>query len=90
MIGFDLTRRPMDFTGRAIMQFDRNQAYMKGDNVIVLQPNKEPVQFHYDMETDKQTRKVLDQDLARQAIAHPLWGTMTYNRLLYAPVNNNK
>ncbi len=90
MIGFDLTRRPMDFTGRAIMQFDRNQAYMKGDNVIVLQPNKEPVQFHYDMETDKQTRKVLDKDLARQAIAHPLWGTMTYNRLLYAPVNNNK
>ncbi len=90
MIGFDLTRRPEDFTGRAIMQFDRNQAYMKGDDVIVLQPNKETVQFYYDRSTDKQIRKDLDKDLAREAIAHPLWGTMAYDKLLYAPVDADK
>ncbi len=83
MIGYDLTRLPMDFTGRAIMQFDRNQAFMRGDRVVVLQPEKDPVQFHYDMATDKQSRTDLDPDLAREAIAYPLWGTMAYNRLLY-------
>jgi phosphoglycerol transferase MdoB-like AlkP superfamily enzyme len=82
MIGFDLTRRPMDFTGRAIMQFDRNQAYMKGDQVIVLQPDKEPVQFRYDG-VGKLSKDVLDKDLAREAIAHPLWGSMAYDKLLY-------
>ncbi len=83
MIGYDLTRLPMDFTGRAIMQFDRNQAFMKGDKVVVLQPNKEPVQFHYDMATDKQSREDLNSDLAREATAYPLWGSMAYNKLLY-------
>ena len=90
MIGFDLTTLPDDFIGRAIMQFDQNQALMQGDDVVVLQPHKDPVQFHYDMATDRQSSETLDQDLAREAIAYPLWGTMTYNKQLYAPVEANK
>ncbi len=90
MIGFDLTRLPMDFTGRAIMQFDRNQAFMQGDRVVVLQPDKDPVQFHYDMVTDRQSRTDLDSDLAREALAHPLWGSMAYSRLLYRSANPDK
>ncbi len=90
MIGLDLTGLPDDFIGRAIMQFDRNQAYMQGDQVVVLQPGKEPVQFHYDVAADKQVRKGLDPDLAKRALAYPLWGSMTYNKRLYAPVDPNK
>jgi len=90
MTGFDLTRRPMDFIGRAIMQFDRNQAYMKGDRVIVLQPEKKPVQFHYDG-IGKLSKDELDEDLAREAIAHPLWGSMAYSNQLYKlPKNKSR
>ena len=91
MIGRDLTRLPADYTGRAIMQFDRNQAYMRGNHVVVLQPDKDPVQFNYDYYgTGKQTSEALDQDLAREAIAHPLWGTMAYNKQIYRSANSNK
>ncbi len=91
MIGFDLTRLPVDFTGRAIMQFDQNQAYMKGDHVVILQPDKDPVQFRYDYaDSGKPSKEGLDKDLATEAIAHPLWGTMAYNRQLYPPANPSK
>ena len=82
MIGFDLSRLPMDHTGRAIMQYDRNQAYMRGDRVVVLQPDKEPVQFHYNG-TGKLSKESLDKELAREAAAHLLWGSMAYNKQLY-------
>lgn len=91
MIGFDLTRIPQDFTGRAIMQFDQNQAFMKGTHVVVLQPDKDPVQFHYDYYgTRKQTEEPLDKDLTREAIAHPLWGTLAYDKLLYPPTGPDR
>ncbi len=89
MIGIDLSSRPMDYIGRAIMQYDRNQAYMRGNRVIILQPDKQPVQFIYD-NGGKLNRDSLDQDLAREAIAHPLWGTIAYNRLLYKSAESNK
>ncbi len=89
MIGHDLTRLPMDYTGRAIMQYDRNQAYMRGDRVVVLQPNKKPVQFRYNG-TGKLSKDSLDKELAREAIAHPLWGSMAYSQQLYRLANPKK
>lgn len=82
MIGADLSTLPANHNGRAIMQFDRNQAYMRGDRVVILQPEKEPAQFHYDG-IGKLSKDELDEDLAREAIAYPLWGSIAYNKLLY-------
>ena len=38
MLGKDLTRMPADWPGRAIMQYDKNFALMRGKDVVILQP----------------------------------------------------
>jgi len=85
MVGFDLTRLPEDFPGRAIMQYGQNQAYMKGSNVVVLQPHLEARQFHY-------VRGVLkpvgtDPALERAALAHALLPSWLYKKQLYRTGN---
>lgn len=89
MIGVDLSSLPMNYKGRAIMQYDRNQAYMRGDQVIILQPDREPVQFRYNT-SGELTKDRLNYNLAREAISYPLWGTMAYNRLLYRLPEGNQ
>lgn len=47
-IGIDQTRTDLgDFPGRAIMQYADAQAYMEGDNVVVLQKDRPPEAFRY-------------------------------------------
>ena len=83
MIGHDLTRpdargRP----GRAIMQFNSTQAYMEGENVVVLQKDLPARQFFYQnqhlVENDN-----IDHDLMTTALAHSLWSSMAYQRSMY-------
>ncbi len=45
MIGHDLTQLEDGYKGRAIMQYGNNQAYMRDDNIVILQPDKQPIQF---------------------------------------------
>ena len=82
MIGQDMTKVGDDYIGRAIMQFNENQAYMKGDQVVILQPKKQPKTFTYDNAALTPSDKV-ESRLVDQAIAHPLLGTWLYNEKKY-------
>lgn len=68
MIGRDLLNLPEGLTGRAVMQFYKNQAYMEGESVVVLQPGKAHRQFHYDGTT--LTDEEAEPRLVEKALAH--------------------
>lgn len=80
MIGHDLTINN-GYPGRAIMQYGANQAYLEGDNVVILQPNTKPVQFIYQDKILRPT--ILDENLADTALAHALWANWEYQNQLY-------
>ena len=84
MIGHDLTRLPDDYPGRAIMQYANNNAYMKGDRVVIHEPQKPAKQFRYD---DGKLVPVATSDEAfvRDALAHALWPSVTYSERRYRP-----
>jgi phosphoglycerol transferase MdoB-like AlkP superfamily enzyme len=82
MIGRDLTRadaasRP----GRAIMQFNTKQAYMHGDEVVVLQKDRPVQQFRY--QSDRLVPAAVDPALVRRAEAHAIWSSAAYENSLY-------
>lgn len=82
MIGFDLTReRPQ----RAMMIFDRNFAFMRGNEVAILQPGKPAEGFTYDFsqKTLSLTREPVPEEFARDALAAVLFGSYAYNHGLY-------
>ena len=83
MAGRDLSDPGMRRPGRALMQYDGNFAWMQGDDVVVLQPQKPPVQFRYEADSGRLLPAQLDHDLARTAHAHALWGSMAYERQWY-------
>jgi phosphoglycerol transferase MdoB-like AlkP superfamily enzyme len=82
MIGQDMTNVSDDYIGRAIMQFNDNQAYMKGNQVVILQPQKSPKTFLYENSTLLPSDKI-DPGIINQAMAHPLLGTWLYNEKKY-------
>jgi phosphoglycerol transferase MdoB-like AlkP superfamily enzyme len=82
MIGQDLTKVDDDYVGRAIMQFNENQAFLKDGKVVILQPKKSPKTFTYKDLTLTPSNDV-SEDLINQAIAHPLLGTWLYNEKRY-------
>jgi len=81
MIGHDLN---VDGSGgRAMMQYAENFAYMQGRNVSILQPQKEPLSFIYDVEHKKLISEKLHVKLAETALAHALWGSLAYENQWY-------
>jgi phosphoglycerol transferase MdoB-like AlkP superfamily enzyme len=77
-IGRDLTQaRNLKGPGHAIMQFDKIQAYMEGQDVVVLQPDTPPRSMRY-------TSKKLEDspspkpELVERAIAHALYAKLAY------------
>ncbi|WP_025821493.1 LTA synthase family protein [Shewanella marina] len=83
MIGRDLTAQADDWPGRAMMQYDRNFAYMQGNDVVVLQPNKPVVGFEYNFNNHDLIPKSQPEKLADRALAIALWGSMAYQNSLY-------
>lgn len=83
MTGRDLLGPPHPDGGRAIMQYDRNQAYMTGTRVVVLQPDLPPAQFQWDG-TQLLPAAETDPELAADALAHALWPSLAYRERLYA------
>lgn len=82
MIGRDLTTKDDTYVGRAMMQFASNQAYMQGEDVVILQPEKAPKSFKYQAgELVKSAPH--DKALINEAIAHPLMGSWFYNDIKY-------
>lgn len=83
MIGRDLNRPEMaDLPGRAIMQYYSSQAYMEGNDVVILQKDLPVKQYQYvdgKLVPAAQERS----DLARKALAHSAWSSMAYDKSLY-------
>ena len=77
MIGRNLLVLDDEDPGRAVMQFGNNHAYMRGDSVVIHQPDKAAMQFLY---RDKELQPVadLDAELARDALAVALWPSIAY------------
>jgi len=82
-IGIDLTRKDIDtIPGRAIMQYADNQAYMEENRVIIFSPGKKPREFTY-QDNKLLPTAVVDKALEIKALAHSIWPTMAYQKLLY-------
>jgi phosphoglycerol transferase MdoB-like AlkP superfamily enzyme len=76
MVGRDLLQLPQHDPGQAVMQFGLNHAVMFGDQVVVQQPNHEPLQFRY---VGGELQPVgLDAELALKARVLALWPSYAY------------
>lgn len=83
MIGRDLSLPNMqEGPGRAILQFDKIQAYLEGEKVVVLQPDKPASVMRY---TNKQLHIAEETDTAliEKAVAHALYAQMAYREKLH-------
>jgi phosphoglycerol transferase MdoB-like AlkP superfamily enzyme len=82
-IGIDQTRRDLgDFPGRAVMQYGVNQAYMEGEHVVVLQPERAPAGFLFrDRSLVPETP---DTQLIHQAEAFAFWPWISYGQGSYS------
>ena len=83
MIGRDMCVQPEEYTGRAMMQYGVNLAYMEGNDVVILQPEKPGQGFAYDAESQKLTNGSLKPGLADKALAMALWGSLAYQDRIY-------
>ncbi|MCW5580218.1 MAG: LTA synthase family protein [Luteimonas sp.] len=83
MVGRDLSDPALRLPGRALMQYDRNFAYMQGEDVVVLQPGRPPVQFRHVRNGKRLLPTALSPALAREAHAQALWGSLAYDRGWY-------
>ncbi|WP_212637627.1 LTA synthase family protein [Desulfocicer vacuolatum] len=81
MLGRNLLNMPKGVVGRAVMQFYKNQAYMEGEHVLVLQPGKNHSQFHYDGK--RLTKEKITPFLLEKALAHAQWASWSYSNRLY-------
>jgi phosphoglycerol transferase MdoB-like AlkP superfamily enzyme len=79
MIGHDLTR---EGGNRVMMQYQNNYGYLRGDQLIVLEPHRGASQFRYTA-PETYDPQPLDQGLAREALAHVLWPNWAYNNRAY-------
>lgn len=80
MIGHDLGDQALQGPGRAVMQYDASFAWMQGEDVVVLQPQKPPQQYRYDAASKQLRVAALDPALAKTAHAQALWGSLAYDR----------
>tara|TARA_B100001094_G_scaffold331300_1_gene399160 strand:+ start:3714 stop:5651 length:1938 start_codon:yes stop_codon:yes gene_type:complete len=85
MIGRDLTKSYPVEQERALMQFSHTFGYMTRDKLVVLAPHKSPQAFKYDLQYKTQVAVSISEAEAKVAQAHVLWGSMAYQKGLYAP-----
>lgn len=81
MLGHDMTQDIPVNKLRAMMQYDKNFAYMTNDSVTILQPQKAPLNFDY--KNNKFTRKRLNKALANTAKASVIFGSKAYEKGWY-------
>ena len=83
MLGKDLTSMPADWPGRAIMQYDKNFALMRGKDVVILQPERAPEGFIYDDASETLTPAPQADTMKDAALGLVLWGNLAYQQGLY-------
>lgn len=81
MLGIDLTQNSTP--SRAMMQYDKNFAYMTADKVAILQPDKAPTFYHYNLSTKRLEPAASDEEFAKTALAHALFGSLAYQHGWY-------
>ena len=90
MLGKDLTRMPADWPGRAIMQYDKNFALMRGKDVVILQPERAAEGYVYDNASEKLTLAAQPDALKEDALGLALWGSMAYQKSLYQTAKDER
>jgi len=81
MLGHDLTKNIPLSKQRAMMQYDKNFAYMTPNAVTVLQPDMEPRAFNY--QNKEFTERTITKSMIEQAKAHVLFGSLAYKNQWY-------
>jgi len=76
MIGHDLTQSGTG--GRAMMQYEDRYGYLRGDDLLVLQPGRAASQFCYTAPDTYVPQHQTDAALATTALAHVLWPNWAY------------
>lgn len=82
MPGRNLFTLPETTMGRAIMQFHDINAFRVGDEVLIMQPYKEPLQFHVKNDTIF-TPKTVNKELASDALGHVISASYLYKERKY-------
>lgn len=83
-IGRDLTRPEFRRgAGRAMMQFNRLQAYLEEDRVVVLAPDSKPRLFRLQPASGRLFEMGADADLERRALAYANWGPLAIRSRAY-------
>ncbi|OCB78375.1 LTA synthase family protein [Flavobacterium crassostreae] len=82
MPGINLMKLPDATPGRAIMQFHNNNAFRVGNQVVILQPNKEPLQFKMQNDTVLEPTK-LNTEMAKDALGHIITASYLYKQRKY-------
>ncbi|MGB1198560.1 MAG: LTA synthase family protein [Thalassotalea sp.] len=85
MLGHDLTAN--NSGGRAIMQYADNFAYMKNNKVVILQPQKAPLSFNFDVNKKALSKATPIKELEDIALAHALWGSLAYEKEWHTLLN---
>ena len=65
------------------MQFNRLQAYLEDDRVVVLAPDEAPRFFELQPTTGRFFETQADSELARRALAYASWGPLTIRNKTY-------
>ena len=82
MLGIDLNQSQTP--SRVMMQYDKNFAYMTADKVAILQPDKAPTYYHYNLSDKRLEPAESDEELGKTALAHALFGSLAYQQGWYA------
>ncbi|MFQ2738265.1 LTA synthase family protein [Aeromonas caviae] len=90
MLGKDLTRMPADWPGRAIMQYDKNFALMRGKDVVILQPERAPEGFIYEDATETLTPAPQPGAMKDATLGLVLWGSLAYQQGLYRTAQDSR
>ncbi len=89
MIGRDLLALPAGVPGRAMMQYDDNQAYRRGDQVVIFTPHRPPRQFR--MAGEALGEEVTpDPELVADGLAHVLFPSYSYYQRRYRLPEENQ
>jgi len=80
MIGYDLTQMPLNMSGRVLMQYGKNQAYMTDDMVTILRPEGQHVSFS---NKNDNLGEQLEQAQIKVPLAHALFASWAYDNQAY-------
>ncbi len=84
MVGRDLLQLPDSIAGRAMMQFHEINAFRVDDEVLIMQPKTQPVQFTVEGKDTKVLKATeLNPELAKDALGHIMTASYMYHEGTY-------